>query len=100
VKQRRGKGSAGSPGFVFVNSAPTDTVEERQRAFRTYVEPEIEVLLRVARTVTGSWADAEDLVQDTLMLACRRDGCRPTWHAWPTAATCRSDVPDGSRTTR
>ncbi len=48
------------------------------------MEPEIEVLLRVARTLTGSWADAEDLVQDTLVRAHRSidgfDGTHP--RAW------------------
>ncbi len=43
-------------------------------------EPEIEVLLR-ARILTGSWAEAEDLVQDTLMRAHRGidrfDGAHP-----------------------
>lgn len=56
----------------------------RQHAFRVYVEPEIEVLLRVARTLTGSWADAEDVVQDTLIRAYnaieRFDGQHP--RAW------------------
>lgn len=54
------------------------------RAFARYVEPEVEVLLRVARTLTGSWADAEDLVQDTLIWAYRGvgrfDGAHP--RAW------------------
>jgi len=67
-----------------VSSAPTDTTAARQDAFRTYVEPEIEVLLRVAQTLTGSWADAEDLVQDTLVRAFRAigtfDGAHP--RAW------------------
>jgi RNA polymerase sigma-70 factor (ECF subfamily) len=84
VKHRRGKGSTGSPGFVSVNSAPTDATAARQRYFRTHVEPEIEVLLRVARTLTGSWADAEDLAQDTLIRAYRSidtfDGAHP--RAW------------------
>jgi RNA polymerase sigma-70 factor, ECF subfamily len=44
---------------------------ERARAFKTYVEPELEVLFRVARTLTGSSADAEDLVQETLIRAFR-----------------------------
>jgi len=48
------------------------------------VQPEIEVLLRVARTLTGSWADAEDLVQDTVIRAYRGidgfDGSHP--RAW------------------
>ncbi len=56
----------------------------RARAFRTHVEPEIEVLLRVARTLTSSWADAEDLVQETLIRAFRAldrfDGAHP--RAW------------------
>ncbi|QZY30125.1 RNA polymerase sigma factor [Nocardioides coralli] len=40
-------------------------------AFARYVEPEIQVLLRVARTLTGSTANAEDLVQETLIRAFR-----------------------------
>ncbi len=33
------------------------------------MEPEIGLLLRVAFTLTGSWADAEDAVQETLVRA-------------------------------
>ena len=48
------------------------------------MQPQIEVLLRVAHTLTGSWADAEDLVQDTLIRAYRNiggfDGAHP--RAW------------------
>jgi RNA polymerase sigma-70 factor (ECF subfamily) len=48
------------------------------------VLPEIEVLLRVARTLTPDHADAEDLVQDTLVRAYRAidrfDGAHP--RAW------------------
>ncbi len=54
------------------------------QAFKAYVEPEIEVLLRVGRTLTGSTAEAEDLVQDTLVRAWRAverfDGAHP--RAW------------------
>lgn len=45
--------------------------EERRAAFDQYVVPEIPVLYRVARSLTGHGADAEDLVQDTLIRAYR-----------------------------
>jgi RNA polymerase sigma-70 factor (ECF subfamily) len=52
--------------------------------FSRYVLPEVEVLLRVARTLTSRPADAEDLVQDTLLRAYRAidrfDGAHP--RAW------------------
>jgi RNA polymerase sigma-70 factor (ECF subfamily) len=47
---------------------PVVSVEE---AFRIYVVPEIDVLLRVARSITRHDQDAEDLVQDTLVRAYR-----------------------------
>lgn len=40
-------------------------------AFERYVLPEVELLLRVARSLTRHQADAEDLVQDTLLRAYR-----------------------------
>lgn len=53
-------------------------------AFERYVLPEIEVMLRVARSLTRNHADAEDLVQDTLLRAykavARFDGRHP--RAW------------------
>jgi RNA polymerase sigma-70 factor, ECF subfamily len=53
-------------------------------AFRRYVVPELPVLLRVARRITGDPADAEDLVQETLIRAYRAierfDGRHP--RAW------------------
>jgi RNA polymerase sigma-70 factor, ECF subfamily len=53
-------------------------------AFRRYVVPELPVLLRVARRVTGDPTDAEDLVQETLLRAYRAvdrfDGRHP--RAW------------------
>jgi RNA polymerase sigma-70 factor (ECF subfamily) len=60
---------------------PTDS---SRAAFDTHVVPEIEVLLRVARSLTRNDADAEDLVQDTLVRAFRGidtfDGRHP--RAW------------------
>lgn len=47
-----------------------ERVDETERRFTTWVVPEIEVLLRVARTLTRP-ADAEDLVQETLLRAYR-----------------------------
>jgi RNA polymerase sigma-70 factor (ECF subfamily) len=56
----------------------------RHSAFATYVQPQIEVLYRVALTLTHHPADAEDLVQDTLIRAFRAadrfDGRHP--RAW------------------
>jgi RNA polymerase sigma-70 factor (ECF subfamily) len=54
------------------------------KAFERYVLPEIEVLLRVANSLTRNHAEAEDLVQDTLLRAYRGingfDGQHP--RAW------------------
>lgn len=76
---------AGSPSVTpGLNDAAAAAQAERASAFAQYVEPEIDVLLRVARTLTGTWADAEDLVQDTLIRAYRGvdsfDGAHP--RAW------------------
>jgi RNA polymerase sigma-70 factor, ECF subfamily len=53
-------------------------------AFEQYVLPEIEVLLRVAHSLTRNHTEAEDLVQDTLLRAYRGidgfDGRHP--RAW------------------
>jgi RNA polymerase sigma-70 factor (ECF subfamily) len=71
-------------GSPIVSSARIESTAARQHAFRTYVEPEIEMLLRVAATLTASWADGEDLAQDTLIRAYRAmgtfDGAHP--RAW------------------
>lgn len=52
--------------------------------FRRFVVPELPVLLRVARRLTGDATDAEDLVQETLVRAYRAvdrfDGRHP--RAW------------------
>lgn len=57
---------------------------EGDAAFERYVLPEVEVMLRVARSLTRNHADAEDLVQDTLLRAYkaieRFDGRYP--RAW------------------
>ncbi len=65
--------------------SPPSTLERRDKeAFARYVVPELEVLLRVARSMTRSVADAEDLVQETLLRAyrgiARFDGEHP--RAW------------------
>ena len=53
-------------------------------AFTRYVLPEVDVLFRVARSMTRHTADAEDLVQDTMLRAFRSierfDGRHP--RAW------------------
>jgi RNA polymerase sigma-70 factor, ECF subfamily len=55
-----------------------------REAFRRYVVPELPVLLRVARRITGDPTDAEDLLQETLIRAFRAvdrfDGRHP--RAW------------------
>ena len=57
---RTGPGSCGVSGL----STSSD-------AFECFVLPEIELLLRVAGSLTRNSADAEDLVQDTLLRAFR-----------------------------
>ena len=56
----------------------------KSESFRLFVEPEIPVLLRVARSLTGNSADAEDIVQETLIKAFGAlnsfDGANP--RAW------------------
>lgn len=57
---------------------------DSEAAFTRYVLPEVEVLYRVALSTTRNRADAEDLVQDTLLRAFRAierfDGRHP--RAW------------------
>lgn len=52
-------------------ASPASSADE---AFANYVMPEIEVLYRVARSITRNPTDAEDLVQDTLLRAYRGIG--------------------------
>ncbi len=67
-----------------MSEASTRAEVERRRAFAEVVEPEIEVMLRVARSITAGAADAEDLVQESLVRAFRGldrfDGRHP--RAW------------------
>lgn len=65
--------------------SPHDVDAQAQaQAFRAFVEPEIEVMFRVARSLTGNTADAEDLTQESLIRAFRGihrfDGRHP--RAW------------------
>ncbi|MEX0664475.1 MAG: sigma-70 family RNA polymerase sigma factor [Acidimicrobiia bacterium] len=58
--------------------------DQRRAAFARYVVPEVDVLMRVATSIVRRPADAEDLVQDTLIRAYRAadrfDGAYP--RAW------------------
>jgi RNA polymerase sigma-70 factor (ECF subfamily) len=69
---------------VAVDQPEAVTGARRKELFEQYVECEIDVLLRVASTLTARAADAEDLVQDTLLRAYRAidrfDGAHP--RAW------------------
>lgn len=61
-----------------------DEHQQGKDAFARYVLPELEVLARVALSITRNSADAEDLVQETLLCAYRAiehfDGAHP--RAW------------------
>jgi RNA polymerase sigma-70 factor, ECF subfamily len=67
-----------------VEPTAASSAEQRQQAFARYVLPEVDVLLRVALSLTHRPTDAEDLVQDTLIRAFRGidrfDGAHP--RAW------------------
>lgn len=85
--QHDGMAPASPPGSGGV--APPLTVASRPPAaradrFTELVVPQIEPMLRVAHRLTGSWPDAEDVVQDALVRAYRAldgfDGRHP--RAW------------------
>lgn len=67
-----------------VEQAELTADDRRREAFARYVVPEVDVLLRVALSLTRRTVDAEDLVQDTLLRAFRAmdrfDGEHP--RAW------------------
>lgn len=69
--------------FADVSEAVVDENAQKE-AFDRYVVPEIEVLYRVARSITRNPTGAEDLVQDTMLRAYRAilrfDGRHP--RAW------------------
>lgn len=52
----------------------TDADPARDAAFEQYVLPELDVLYRVALSITRKPADAEDLVQETLLRSYRSAG--------------------------
>ncbi len=73
-----------TPGSEPVTEGRAIVDEGRTRAFREQVQPEIDVMLRVALSLTRNKADAEDLVQESLVRAFRAldtfDGRYPrTW---------------------
>ena len=102
-----------------VDSAPSEAAAE---VFERFVVPELAVLARVARSITGQHADGDDLVQDTLLRAFRsidrfdgrhprawlltimrnahanrsRGGPRPVVVADPAALVVERGEPDGS----
>ena len=82
--RRRGNHVWCSAGFPVVTDPRPPDDPARKSSFRQLVEPEIEVLLRVALTITSNRADAEDLVQETLLRSYRAidrfDGRHP--RAW------------------
>jgi len=69
---------------VAVSESPRAESNGNQDGFNRYVMPELDVLMRVARSITGNPTDADDLVQDTLLRAYksidRFDGRYP--RAW------------------
>lgn len=79
-----GKGSGPTPGSRSVVEVVTDVDARSRELYQRCVLPEVEVLLRVARGMTGQSADAEDLVQDTLLRAWRSIGTFDGQHprAW------------------
>lgn len=56
---------------VFRGEMTIDQDRDRVAAFEQHVLPYLDVLLRVALALTRNYADAEDLVQDTLLRAYR-----------------------------
>ncbi len=78
-----GKDPRPPPGSDDVTTTTRPTTDPHA-AFARWVEPEIAAMLRVAHTLTASWSDAEDVVQESLVRAFRSmdrfDGRHP--RAW------------------
>jgi RNA polymerase sigma-70 factor (ECF subfamily) len=81
---RFGESDTRSAGSVAVEETTVTAPNDAHAAFSHYVLPEVDVLYRVARSLTRHNADAEDLVQDTMLRAYRAidrfDGRHP--RAW------------------
>lgn len=79
-----GESGSAPTGSREVVSSPGKSAPAADQAFERYVLPELDVLLRVAMSLTRNSADAEDLVQETLLRAYgaveRFDGRYP--RAW------------------
>lgn len=91
---RRPAGSRPAAGPRPVEDTAAPPPDARDTAFAEYVLPEVEVLLRVAMTLTAQPADAEDLMQDTLLRAYRAvdrfDGKHP--RAWLLTIMRRAEI--------
>jgi RNA polymerase sigma-70 factor (ECF subfamily) len=61
-------------GYGSVGARPDERKVSDDEAFERYVLPELEVMLRVALSITRNPADAEDLAQDALLRAYRGIG--------------------------
>lgn len=83
-----------TPGSPDVEQTSTIDATRRSAAFARYVEPEVEILLRVAQSLTGSWSEAEDLVQETMIRAFKGidafDGAHP--RAWLLTIMRRANI--------
>lgn len=79
-----GESAPRQPGSDAVKETSVPATNDAQAAFSRYVLPEVDVLYRVALSITRNKADAEDLLQDTMLRAFRSierfDGRHP--RAW------------------
>jgi len=82
--RRVGESTEGPPGSDVVKETTVPAPNDARAAFSRHVLPEVDVLYRVARSLTRNNADAEDLVQETMLKAFRSierfDGRHP--RAW------------------